>query len=246
MPEEKFRLPGSSYEELAKIIKGYGHLVSPVTPQEVGSLVGMHHTIVSRSNAFLVAIGVLEGGKKKRITDQGKSLRIALEHEISEQISRSWREIVMANEFLQKIVSAVKVRKGMEDSTLKSHVAYSAGQSKTGLVMTGAGAIIEILKLAGVLLEEDGKLVTAVGEIPTPYEPSLPSTEFASRQEALSRKSPTGVLDMPPVVREGTAITIQIQIQCSANEVESLAPKLRALLKEISRPDSPGGTEADE
>jgi hypothetical protein len=70
MPEEKFRLPQSSYEEVAKIIMAYGYTDQPSVPADIGSMAGMHQTIVSSNNAFLLSIGIIEGGKKKVMTSR--------------------------------------------------------------------------------------------------------------------------------------------------------------------------------
>jgi hypothetical protein len=237
MPEEKFRLPGSSYEELVKIIKAYGHMNAPSAPGEVGRLAGTHMTIVSRNNAFLVAIGVIEGGKKKVITSKGKALGDALEHELADEIAQNWHEIVMGNEFLQKVLSAVKIRKGMEQSTLQSHIAYSAGQPKNQYVMAGASAVIDILKGAKSLKEEDGKLVAVVSDQTTvPDQPAQPptGTPQATTQSPSGPGPSVARTFVAPTGQAGVSISFQIQIQCSPDDVESLAPKLRSLLKEIS------------
>ena len=239
MPEERFRLPGSSYEELAKIIKAYGNLSLEAAPNEVSKLAAIHPTSVSRNNAFLVSIDVLKGGKKKLITDKGRALARALEHEMPDEIRTNWREIVLANEFLKRLVSAVRIRKGMEPSTLQAHVAYSAGQAKKPIVMTGAGAVVDILKAAGLVKEEEGKLEAVSEETPTHQEiPVLVGQ--TSRDQEISPGHPTMIPIVDSrVVKEGVAVTIQIQIQCSADEVEGLTPKLRALLNEISGPAAP-------
>lgn len=237
MAEEKFRLPGSSYEELAKIIKAYAHLGGPATPGDVGQLAGAHLTIVSRNNAFLVAIGVLEGGKKKVITSKGKALGTALEHELADETALNWREIVMGNEFLQKVLSAVKIRKGMEQSTLVSHIAYSAGQPKNPNVMAGASAVIDILKVAKALREEDGKLVAVVSdETAAAGETTQAVTERPPATPQISAGEGPNVVRtfVAPTGQAGFSISFQIQIQCTPDNVESLAPKLRNLLKEIS------------
>lgn len=238
MTEDRFRLPGSSYEELTKIIKAYGDLDKEVTPGDVSKVAGgIHPTIVSRNNAFLVGIGVIEGGKKKRITEQGRNLARALEHEeeMPDEISRLWRETVLANEFLQKLLSAVRIRKGMEPSTLQAHVVYSAGEPKKQIVMTGAGAVIDILKVASLVKEEEGgKLVVVSEPIGTEEQPTF--ARQTTRQEELAAR-PVAALKIPAVgIAEGVAVAIQIQIQCSAAEIDNLAPKLRALLKELSSP----------
>jgi hypothetical protein len=53
MPEEGFRLSGSSYQELAKIIKAYGDLTTEATPTEVSQLAVIHPTIVAAIMLFL-------------------------------------------------------------------------------------------------------------------------------------------------------------------------------------------------
>ena len=68
-----------------------------------------------------------------------------------EQISSSWRDIVENSEFLNKMVLAVKIRKSMEVSSLESHIAYSAGEAKSKPVMTGSRAVIDILKVSGLI-----------------------------------------------------------------------------------------------
>lgn len=246
MPEEKLRVPGSSYEELIKIVKAYGTMNSPASPNDVGDIAGMHSTIVSRNNAFLVGIGVVEGGNKKVATSKGKALASALEHDMSEQIRKSWHEIVMSSDFLQKILAAVKVRKGMEESTLQSHVAYSAGQPRTPTVMAGAGAVVEILKVASLLKDEDGKLVTVADSTAPIYDKPQPAGPVDVGWPTPPGKKPAAPIDAARVVREGVAISIQIQLQCSVQEIESLAPKLRALLEEIAKPEGPQTTKADE
>jgi len=101
--------------------------------------------------------------------------------------------------------------------------------------MAGYGAVVEILKTAGLLKEQDGKLVANPSAIQSMSSVSLRGT--VQEQEK------------PPIVREEQrmlvaqafppGISIQIQIQCTANEVESLAPKLKALLKELVEKEEP-------
>ena len=91
MGEDSFRLPGSSYTELVKIIRAYGQTTGPVSPDEVTHLCGIHPTQISRNNAFLVSMGVIDQGKKKSVTERGKSLALALEHEMPDEIRARFR-----------------------------------------------------------------------------------------------------------------------------------------------------------
>ncbi len=124
---EEFPLPGSSYKELIKIIQGYGRIGTEASLADVAKLTAMNETGISANNRFLIAIGVVKTGKKKAITPIGAELATALEHNLPEEIAARWRAIIDATDFLQKVIAAVRIRKGMDESSLESHVAYSAG-----------------------------------------------------------------------------------------------------------------------
>lgn len=227
--EERFRLPGSSYEELVKIIRAYGNLGKEAVPADVGQLAVVHGTIVSRNNAFLVGIGVITGGRKKMVTEKGLALARALDHDMPDAIMQTWREVVLATEFLQKLVTAVRIRKGMEHSTLQAHVAYSAGLPKSQSVMTGAGAVVDILKASGLIKEHEGKLVATTDEVPVAGR--VATTPLESAQV----RTPPAAITTTRLPESGIAVTLQIQVQCTASEIETLGPKLRSLLKELTQ-----------
>lgn len=241
MAEETFRLPKSSYEELVRIIRAYGTAGNEASLTDVATTAAMNETIISRNNAFLMSVGIIEGGKAKSATEKGRVLAMALQHDIPDEISTQWRAIVSESDFLQKMVTAVSIRQGMEPSALQSHIAYSASEPKSPQVMAGAGAVVEILKISGFLKEADGKLV---------LEPSVNSDISSFRlhgnvQE--TRKQQPFLSDsgkrLPSPTPTGTNISIQIQVQCSASDIAELAPKLRALLRELSRPGGPDDTD---
>ena len=72
--------------------------------------------------------------------------------------------MVSGNEFLQNVVSAVKLREGMLYPTVQAYIAHAAGQPRNKPVMNGAGAIVEILKAAGLLREDEGEIVAPFDE----------------------------------------------------------------------------------
>src|SRR5271170_5125181 len=104
MPEAGFPLPGSSYKELIKIIQGYGKIAGEASLADVAKLTAINETGVSANNKFLVAIGVVKGGKKKTITPAGAELAIALQHELAEETATKWRTVVEGTDFLNKVV----------------------------------------------------------------------------------------------------------------------------------------------
>ena len=89
MAEEKFKLPRSSYEELCKIIKAYGRLSQASSLDDVAKLCAMNKTAISANNAFLTNVGLIEGGRSKVSTGDGKKLSKALEHELPDEIQEA-------------------------------------------------------------------------------------------------------------------------------------------------------------
>jgi hypothetical protein len=227
MAEREFRLPGSPYEELVNIIVAYGTRDEAARPGDVSKLDSVHQSSVSRNNGFLSEIGVLQGETKKLITRRGRALALALARKDTAEIRKNWRAIVATNEFLQNVVAAVKLREEMLYPTVQAYVAHAAGQPRNKPVMTGAGAIVEILKTAGLLREEAGELVaTFDGELDEfPVEKVSPEQAREETESAVSATVEAG---------EGPAVKIHLHVQCAADELEDLAPKLRALLKELS------------
>lgn len=231
MAEDKFKLPGSSYEELIKIITAYGNTSGPVAPSDVGSVIGIHETIVSRNNGFLLATGIVEGGNRKATTELGRSLARALEHEVADDIRAYWRQVVDQTEFLQRLVTAVRIRRGMEMSTLQAHVAYTAGQPRQPRVMTGAATVIEILRQAGVLQQDDGRLTVGTealesskaGEAEAPTRPE----DVEDRVAAVSRRPEKTEAARVPAV--GFNLELRVEIQASVSELPELAANLRGL-----------------
>ena len=232
MAEREFRLPGSSYEELVNIIVAYGTRDEAAKPGDVSKLDSVHQSSVSRNNGFLTEIGVLQGETKKLITRRGRALALALARKEREEIRQSWRAIVATNEFLQNVVAAVKLREGMLYPTVQAYIAHAAGQPRNKPVMTGAGAIVEILKTAGLLREEAGELVaTFDGEL-DPVEDGFATNELSD--EAVDETEP--VVSATLEAGEGPAVKIHLHVQCTADDLEDLAPRLRALLRGLSNP----------
>ena len=259
MAERQFRLPGSPYEDLVNIIVAYGTRDEASMTGDVSRLDSVHQSSVSRNNAFLTEIGVLQGESKKLITRRGRSLALALARKDRQEIRGNWRAIVGANEFLQNVVSAVKLREGMLYPTVQAYVAHAAGQPRNKPVMTGAGAIVEILKTAGLLKEEAGELVAVFEDEPDyPQDPPKGSTAGAGANAGtadgsadaapsetpgasepvvsatVARVEPATAPAAAPAADAPPSVSIHVQVRCTADEIEELAPRLKALLRELS------------
>jgi hypothetical protein len=240
MPTSGFPLPSSSYKELIKIVQGYGRIGTDASLADVAKLTAIPETGVSGNNRFLVAIGVIQGGKRKAITPLGKELANALQHEIAEEMAGKWRAIIDGTDFLQKVVGAVRIRKGMDESSLESHIAYSAGQPKTPAVATGARAVVEILLAAGLLKEDGGSLIAATQDLPTIPETVQQSFSISERTQPVNLFNFKHQSDSVATANlGGVQLTIEVTVQCSPHDLETLGSKLRKVIQDFNKPEPP-------
>lgn len=237
MADDKFRLPGSSYEELTKIIKSYGQFNAPAGLEEVSKLIGMDKTSISRNAGFLVELSILESGQRKALTSAGKSLAQALEHEMPEEIRTSWRHLVNENEFTTKLISAIKIRNGMDENTLQSHIAYSAGQPKKPQYMTGAKTIVDILRASEFIKEKDGKFVISKDEYVDENPPTKDETQNFDQPVSVVG---SGIHQIPAasITKRNSEteikININVSVECSVDELDKLGNKIRRIIEQVS------------
>jgi hypothetical protein len=228
MAEAKFRLPRSSYDQIARIIQAYANFTNGAPLADVARVAVTDTETVSRNNGFLADVGLVAGGNRKALTDLGRDLARALEYDTREDVRRLWREVISETPFLRGVLSAVRIRRGMEVSTLQTHIAYSASLPKSARVMVGASCVIEILQVAELLREEDGTLI------------AVPAEDVESRDVSISPESTPELTQETPTISRlvrdvETTIQIQIQVQCSPDELEQVGQKLHDLLDELGR-----------
>jgi hypothetical protein len=228
---EMFKLPGSSYDEIVKIIKAYSGTKEGTvqTLDDVAQSTGMDRTIVSANNGFLVQVGIITEGNKKSTTDSGRMLGRAYNSKIDDEITRLWKSILFEDEFINRMITAVRVREGMDKAGFINHIIYSSGQKETSRNKAGAGALVEILKAAEIVYENDGKILinedTVDKKISNPVSTttdSLPVRANAVYVETIEKNNSAFVLN------------INLNISCNANEIGEVSSKLKMLIKEMS------------
>jgi len=240
MSDDKFKLPLSSYDELVRFIKAYSLVTKPTDLSEISRLTGVSGPNISRNVGFFLATGILQSGKKKMPTQAGQQLGQALEHEMADEIRKSWRNIVEENEFLTKLLTAVRIRNGMDSQTLEAHIAYSAGQPKKPQFMRGARTVIDILKAAELIVELDGKyLLKDPSEVQEAHADS-PAKNETLRKRQIIPKPPRPPIAFSVEAEQGVQINIQININCTPDDVPGLGTQVKSLIQEIA------GNEASE
>lgn len=234
MADEKFKLPRSSYEELCKIIKAYGKVTKPSSNEDIDKLTGIGKTHISANNSFLLSIGIIEGGIGKIATSKGKELSLALEHEIPEEMIKAWRIIVGDNEFLSKMIQAIEVRKGMEESHLENHIAYSAGEVKSKEVTRGARTVIDILRGSGLVKQEGDQILPNYStKLNIDETPIINDFSIAQDRNIIQSSINTSTIKQP-IEERGFSLHIEVRINVSAEELEGLGEKLKQLIETIA------------
>jgi len=234
---EEFSLPSSSYKELIKIIRAYGRIGTEASLADVSKLAVMGETSVSGNNKFLIALGIIKGGKKKAITPLGDELAKALDHELPDEIASKWRAVVNATDFLERVIAAVRIRKTMDWASLESHVAYSAGQPKTPGVATGARTVVDILTTSGLLKEEGGTLIAVVPE-PRPITETVGKTLSITDSIFSDNKIFERGVARASTRLGGVQLNIDVTVQCTPADLEDLGHKLRKVLKDFNEPEA--------
>ena len=224
---DRFKLPGSSLDEVFKVIQGYASFGKPASLADIAKNTGMHESSISRNVGFLLSIGILQGGRDKSVTEIGKKLGLALLHNVLEEIEAILSDIVAEDEFLKNLLAAVRIRKGMDESSLRSHIAYSAGLSKN-VSTAGTGAVVELLKRSGNLKAEDGKLVVSS---PIARPASVEMIASPERGEPVPKQSVVRTIE----TTSPFSISIKIEVQCSPEDLDDLGLKLRKVVDDFSR-----------
>ncbi len=158
MKQTKLALPGNSYEVVAKILHAYALCGDkPVSLDEVAAKAGMAKSQVSKNNGFLVSIGLLTEGKSKTLTPEGKTLAIALGHDLEEDAAAAWRRALTESPATRSVLEMIRVQKAIPKDALPGKIAASLGEPDSQSTTTGTNSLIEVFQKAGLLKETDGK-----------------------------------------------------------------------------------------
>ncbi len=234
MAEPAFRLPTAGFDQVTKILKAYysasrGSTDTAVTLDDVARRSAINRTGVSANNAFLASVGLLEGGNAKRLTPLGIRAALSLDHPGTLEAHEAWSEVIQNSPDLERIVDAVRIRGGMDEAALLSHIVLTAGVPKTSRWLTGARTIIDMLEFGGLIQDVDGVFrapiiseeITAIGE-------SLPSAEETVVSPREGRGRAAGA------VRQNVVVNVHIWVNAAEADFEKLSDEIRELLTRLS------------
>lgn len=163
---DTFKLPVSSYDEIAKIIKAYGNGKTGVSVSldELVKSSGISKFILSKNNGFLVQVGLITKGNKKSPTEICRRLASAYSMSIKYEISSIWKDILNKDDFIAKMLSFVSVKGRVTRDEFINHIVYSADCGNSVAYKTGAAAIVEIMKITEMISENNGYVTLSDGK----------------------------------------------------------------------------------
>lgn len=233
---ENFKLPISSYDELIKIIQAYssGKEGQPLPLVKLSQLTRIDKSTISGNNGFLTQLELIEKGNKKSPTEKGLNLGRAYNNKIEDVSKSIWTEIIENNEFLNRMLSAVRIRSGMDRASFINHIIYSSGLNATPKSKAGAGAIVEILKYAELVIESDDKIM--IGKtisIPQGTNGKVP-IKTAEITSIIKNKISS---DSQVSIKENNKcqIVLNININSTVNDLDKLTEKIKNFIKEINQ-----------
>jgi len=155
---EAFKLPGSGYEVLSKILHAYVLCGAGKTPLgDVSKKAGLDHTIVSRNNGFLLCVGALSGGRDKELTPTGRKLALAVGNNMPDDIAGAWKELLLSCETTRSVIEMVKVQKGVPKDQFLGRVASTLGVVADASTKTGLNTLLSLFEESKTLKIVDEK-----------------------------------------------------------------------------------------
>ncbi len=229
----EFNIPRSSFEELQKILRGYGSAPDNSSLDALSKITGINPTVISQNNKFLSDIGLITGTVTKTATDLGKKLGRALDHKQADDCQLYWKEAVQTNEKVAGLVTTVRIKGGMSEKDLSDHVLYVSGQKNNPKNKTGARCVVDVLLAAGLLEEADGKLSVATSSA-SDAAPELRAIGPSTPSTSPPNEAPVASTSVLPD-RSASAVpqvVINIQLHLPETEDANVYEKLFKALRE--------------
>lgn len=226
-----FPLPGTGYEQLRKVLKGYAKCGrNPVAPPDVEKYSGVSAEDVSRNGKFLVSLSILTEGRKKQLTALGRELAVAIANDNLIDEQRLWQPFLTANENLQSVFSQIEIQGALSKDDLVKRIAQIARLAIDPRTNTTINSLITLLEKQAILVLTDGKY--HLNDTVTPSSPStsseLPDLSNASKTVAPipTRPQPisnaAAIIDKPkePSIDIAPGIFINLQIHIASDTTE--------------------------
>ena len=131
------------------------------------------------------------------------------------------------------MLSAVRIRNGMDRTNFINHIIFSSGQGATNKNKAGAGAIMEIFKQAGFISEDDGKILFKQATTKSDKKPI--TVDKINEDIPIETKKITIVDKKQLISNDKIQIILNVNINASASDLDTLPKKIKSLIEEINK-----------
>uniref|UniRef100_UPI003F4B5917 hypothetical protein n=1 Tax=Brachyspira catarrhinii TaxID=2528966 RepID=UPI003F4B5917 len=150
-----FKLPTITYEQLKKIIMNSDKRDKNtiIDREELSKLTSINSDTISRNNAFLYSIGLIEKNENNKyiITEKGIKLAKAYKQQNDFQIQKMWVQIIKNNEELYDFMYSQEYKKNLDISDFLTTIMNCFPNQNISYSRTGANTLLEIFKDAKLL-----------------------------------------------------------------------------------------------
>jgi len=234
-------LPQSGYDVLSMIVKGYleaGALDSEVTLEKIMRSTALTGSMISRNHKFLSSIGILERvGKYYKLTRDGKEQALAFQYEDSASVREIWRRLIVGNDVLRGIVSAVRVRGEMSEEALQQHIGMVLEAPRSKKNLTGIRTLISILVEAEALKDIGGNFRVSPEFDMRVRDEERPS-ESENERKGPTQEAPSEGEKQGEKKHAGIVLNVSVSVALSADstdeDIRDIAEKVRQLQKHLS------------
>jgi len=224
--EQKIYIPEAvTFDTLNRILMAYlkaGAYEKPVNYKDAATKSGVHRTIVSLNNKFLISSGFLieEARGSFRLSETATRYVQLLDWGKTEEAKEPLRELLPKYDFIKNILDYVAINKKVTKDDLTTKMISILGIQKRARYTTGINSLLEMLTFSGLVKEEDGTFSIGESSMKTT---SAKTTPMIPVRSEISASAEIGKKAIP--------ISISLTVTENTN-VEKLKAVIRAL-KEV-------------
>jgi len=221
--EERINIPESAtFDTLNRILLAYlraGAYDRLVSYRDAAARSGVHASVVSLNNKFLVSSGFLTEETRGTFKLSEKATRYAqlLDWGKTEEAKEPLSQLLPEYNFIKRILDFVTINKKVTKDELITRIISECRIRRIPRYITGINALFEMLTFSGLLKEDDGT--------------------FSSGKPARVEVSvvPTKPIELPSVEAEKPMIPVSISLMIDEEiDIEKLKAVIRAL-REVLR-----------
>lgn len=219
-----------NFDQFNRILIAYlkaGASEKAVNYKEAATRAGIHHTVISLNNKFLVSAGFLTEEKKNfKLTEKGAKYAQTLDWGRLDDAKGLLREILKEYNLVRMILDYVGINKRVSRDDLTTRIGSMIQVPRGDRYTRGITTMIDMLTFSGSLREEEGMLE----HVEKPIETTEARPSITETLPSIPQRE--NIPQIPVVTRPSIPITIAVNVS-EATDVKKLKKVIRAIKEEL-------------